>query len=187
MFVLYRYDFEQIYNIDWTVNSCFLLNPTFYPAPAVWARPWGQQTRFTLANHEAVQTGLSQKSDPNRQPRLHLHHLAAGCLAVCKYQRRKWCQSGDAVGGPSLGSTPGGYWIQNGSQWLVTVCTVCDWLMGSAVCYSRPETAQTSVWRLIQLQPEIPKQNQETNVLCSCCLATAFLDVERQWKCCITE
>lgn len=31
---------EQIYNIDWSVYSCFLLNLLIYPSPVVWPALW---------------------------------------------------------------------------------------------------------------------------------------------------
>lgn len=172
MFVLYRYHFEQIYNIDWTVYSCFLLNLMICsalmvcPAPS----PLEQQTRFTPVSHEAVHTGFTpdlkqtgSKLTPPPPPtcvrQLNMTSRPfAVCLAACKYQNRKWCHSRDAA-------NPVWTWascwrqVETGSKMApgLTVCTVCVSVISSAVCYipAGPirgrRAADMSVWTLHQL------------------------------------
>lgn len=101
--------------------------PCRMPHPLLYAdTPPDPQTRFTSANHGAVQTGFTQRQtrfeptpeDTGSKP---TSQLCAVCLAACKYQHRKWCHSGDTVN-PVW--TPASRWKLD-PKWLlvVTVCT----------------------------------------------------------------
>lgn len=116
MFVLYRYHFEQIYNIDWTVYSCFLLNPMILPPPPHVVCPasqivqsWGSsdwvhtetnqiQIRFrTDFNYNQIRTRSYWFKTNNPASTNITSQLFAVCLAACKNQHRKWCHPGDAI------------------------------------------------------------------------------------------
>lgn len=143
MFVLYRYHFEQIYNIGWTVSSRSLLNPNLSPAPCYLPHPfshinkpdWHQRAvkLFILGSHW-IRSKPDQACDITSSP-------SAVCLAACIYPRRKWCHSGHAV--VSVWTTASRWrQVETGSKMAPGHSTSCVW--GSAVCYI--PAAQTSVW-----------------------------------------
>lgn len=86
----------------------FPIDPHNLPRPHCMTRPERNRPDshrpimklFRLGPHKSglnpTETATKLEPDPKRC--LHLHHFPAVCLAACKYQHRKWCHSGDAVG-----------------------------------------------------------------------------------------